>query len=525
MTLSRRDLVKMGVLGSAALALPLERVATAQSVLDNRMPASQLPKPFTVPFSVPPVAVPYRSDDTTDYYKIWMREQTAEILPGFQTPVWAYGGSVPGPTVEVNQGRKVVIRHINALPQVHPVLGYTPWTSVHLHGHASLPQYDGYASDITNPGQYKDYRYGNFQPARTLWYHDHGVHHTAENVYMGLAAQYHLLDPLERSLPIPHGDYDLPLIISDAMFTKTGELLLDNNDESGVYGDVVLVNGRPWPALKVKRRKYRFRVLNASVSRGYRLSLDSGEPFTFIGTDAGLMPVPQTARDFRLGMAERYEVVIDFAKYRVGRRIVMRNSSPKNNINFENTSKVMAFDVVGDDFDPTDNTVPAVLNPDNVAMALSPSQSVKTRRFNLKRSNGMWTINGRTWEDVVASRFTYVEANPTHDTVEIWELANTSGGWFHPLHIHLVDFQVLDRNGRPPFAYERGPKDVVYVGENETVRVLMKFEGIGKYMIHCHNLVHEDHDMMTQFEVLDPSQAGDDPLGDPCKSLPELDDL
>jgi hypothetical protein len=119
-----------------------------------------------------------------------------------------------------------------------------------------------------------------------------------------------------------------------------------------------------------------------------------------------------------------------------------------------------------------------------------------------KREGGQWTIDGQTWEDVVNSGFTRVVANPKLGDVEIWELENSSNGWFHPVHIHLVDFQILDRNGGPPLPYEHGPKDVVYVGEGETVRVLMRFgPQVGRYMMHCHNLVHEDHDMMVQFEV------------------------
>ena len=114
-------------------------------------------------------------------------------------------------------------------------------------------------------------------------------------------------------------------------------------------------------------------------------------------------------------------------------------------------------------------------------------------------------------------------ANPNRGDVEIWELENKSGGWFHPVHIHLIDFKILDRNGKPPFAYERGPKDVVYVGEGETVRVIMQFEGRGKYMMHCHNLVHEDHDMMVQFEVIDPAGPGDDPLGTPARPLADVE--
>ncbi len=523
--LSRRDVLKFGVLGSAAVALPLERSARAGALLPTRMPASKLPAPFTVPFTQPPVLAPYAANGTTDYYKISMEPVMADVLPGFKTPLWGYNGLVPGPTISVEQGRKVVMRQVNNLPAVHPSLKYTPWTSVHLHGSASLPEYDGYASDITNPGQYKDYRYPNVQAARTLWYHDHGLHHTAENVLQGLAAQYHLHDPLEASLPIPHGEFDVPLIVSDAMFDDTGALLWNNHDQSGMYGDVILVNARPWPLMKVKRRKYRFRLLNASISRSYAWSLDTGDAMTVIGTDAGLMPRPQSVKSFRQGMAERYEIVIDFAKYPVGKRVVLKNTSPKNNINYTNTNKVMAFEVIGDAFDPTDNSIPAVLNPANPVMSLTESMAVATRRIDVIRKNGMWTINGHTWDDVVASGFTLTEANPRNGDVEIWEIRNPSGGWFHPVHIHLIDFRILDRNGKPPMPHELGPKDVVYVGENETVRVLARFEGRGKYMIHCHNLVHEDHDMMTQFEVLDAATPADDPLSDPCKQLPEQDDL
>jgi FtsP/CotA-like multicopper oxidase with cupredoxin domain len=522
MTLSRRDVLKVGVFAGAALVLPLERSVRAATVTPPRLAASKLPLPFTVPFHVPPVLSPYRTDETTDYYKIYMKPFLADIVPGLKTPMFGYNQSYPGPTIHANQGRSVVMRQVNALPEVHPTLKYTPWTSVHLHGSPSDPEYDGYASDVTNPGQYKDYHYPNTPTGRTLWYHDHGVSHTAENVQMGLAAQYHLYDPLERSLPIPHGEFDVPLIVSDAMFQPSGELLIDNHDQSGMYGDVILVNGRPWPAMKVKRRKYRFRLLNASVSRSYNFFLDSGDKFTVIGTDGGLMPHPAPVTTLRQGMAERYEIVIDFRKYPVGRRIVLGNRSPKNNINYPNIDKVMAFDVIGDAFNPTDNAIPDVLNPGNPVMGLTVADAVQTRRFDFVREHGQWTINGKTWDDVVASNFSYVAASPKQGDVELWEIRNLSGGWFHPVHIHLVDFKIVDRNGRPPFAYEAGPKDVVYTGENETVRLLMRFEGRGKYMMHCHNLVHEDHDMMTQFEVVSDSGA-DDPLSDPCSSLPEQD--
>jgi FtsP/CotA-like multicopper oxidase with cupredoxin domain len=522
--ISRRDALKLGALGSAALLIPLERSAqTKGGAASDRLPTSGLPAPFTVPFAVPPVLQPVRRDDTTDYYQLWQQEKAVEILPGRLTPIYGYNGITPGPTIVAQRGRPVVVQQINTLPQKHATLGYTPWSSTHLHGSASLPQYDGYASDVTQPGEWKNYHYPNIQDARTLWYHDHGVHHTAENAYMGLAAQYHLHDDNEQSLGLPRGSYDVPMILKDAMFAKDGSLLYADNSHSGLYGDVILVNGKPWPAMRVERRKYRFRVLNASISRSYRLQLSTGEPMTVIATDGGLMPGPQNVGDFRIGMAERYEVVIDFSKYKIGQRVVLRNLQPPNNINFPNTDKVMAFDVVSDATSLDGNAVPDLLNPNQEVMGLTAADAVRTRDFRFERSPDpavkAWTINGTTWENVIQSDYKFCVADIGYDDVEIWRLFNKSGGWFHPVHIHLVDFQVLDRNGKPPFAYEKGPKDVVYVGEGESVRVLMRFTNQrGRYMMHCHNLVHEDHDMMTQFEV---GSGGDDPiLADAARSGP-----
>jgi FtsP/CotA-like multicopper oxidase with cupredoxin domain len=513
MHLNRRELLKLGAFGSAALLLPAERVARTEIALQNRIATSRLPAPFSVPLTVPPVLAPLRSTADTDFYAITQQAAAADILPGLKTTIWGYNGITPGPTIVAPRGRKTVVRHVNALPGVHPTLRYTVWTSTHLHGSASLPQFDGYASDITHPNQFKDYRYPNFQEARTLWYHDHGVHHTAENVWHGLAGQYHISDALEQSLPIPKGEYDVPLIITDALFNKDGSLLFTLEDDSGIWGDVILVNGRPWPVMQVERRKYRFRILGAAISRSWKFALDTGDQMAIIATDGGLMPRPQYVRSFRAASSERYEVVIDFAKYPIGKRVVLQNQSNKNNRSYLNTNKVMAFDVVANASDLSNNSVPAILNPDEPTMALQASQAVQTRKFLFAREHGEWTINGKTWKDVERSNYTYTLAKPKRGDVEIWEFRNTSGGWFHPVHVHLIDFKILSRNGQPPMPHELGPKDVVYVGENEVVRVLAQFNGCGKYMIHCHNLVHEDHDMMGQFEVVDPEADGDDPLG------------
>ena len=557
MSLSRRDLLKIAVAGGAAMTLPLERVAFTSGSA-KRMATSAMPKPFTLPFVTPPtlgssgsLSMPCPDGMTRSYprYDIVQRFGVADIMPGYKTPVFGYNGLVPGPTLRMNRGTPVAVRQANLLQQppaapyqnVAAPSSYTsdPWqrsTSTHLHGSASLPQYDGYASDITYPGQVKTYFYPNCQDARTLWYHDHGVHHTSQNAYNGLAGMYILHDRAEAGLGIPTGapgsasaPYDVPVIVKDAMFATDGSLIYDDNSESGIYGDVVLVNGVPWPVMDVEPRKYRFRILNASVSRSYKWQLHDGRapvPVTVIGTDAGLMPRPMTVSDFRHGMAERYEVIVDFANYR-GALLTLKNLLPPNNINYDTVKQVMQFRVARTD--PTTlagNAVPSgwqelVESPECMTWSESGllAQGVPVRKFQFIRTNGHWTINGETWENVIDSEYTHCMAEPDRNAVEIWELTNTSGGWFHPVHIHLVDFQVLSRNGSAAnvLPHEKGGKDVVYVGENETVRVAMRFAGPaagpgwpeprGRYMMHCHNLVHEDHDMMMQFSVGDPEHV------------------
>lgn len=557
MSMSRRDLLKIGVVGGAAMALPLERVAYTRGGAE-RMATSRMPRYFTQRLVTPTQILPSGTQEiicpdglphSYPRYDIAQQFSVVEIMPGYRTPVFGYNGITPGPTIRAHRGQPIAVVQTNLLHQPPPApyenvpmpSRYTsnPWqrsTSTHLHGSASLPQYDGYASDVSYPGQRKMYFYPNSQEARTLWYHDHAVHHTSQNAYNGLAAMYILHDDVEsgENLQIPTGavaacqQYDVPLVVRDAMFDTRGRLIYEDNSESGVYGDVILMNGVPWPYLDVEPRKYRFRILNASVSRSYTWQLWDGRapvPMTVIATDAGLMPKPQVVTDLRHAMAERYEVVIDFSKY-AGANLVLRNLLPKNNINYDGVKQAMQFRVGRTVTNTVHNAIPSgweeiVENAECMGWSEDglAAKNVVNRHFEFERSNGQWTINGETWDDVVDSDYTHCMAEPEPDSIEIWELSNPHGGWFHPVHIHLVDFQILSRNGsaanvRP---YERGPKDVVYVGEEETVKVAMRFAGpkadedwpapMGRYMMHCHNLVHEDHDMMMQFSVGDPDHA------------------
>jgi spore coat protein A, manganese oxidase len=520
MSLNRRDLLKLGglsALGAAGLAVPLGGGASTKSI--STLSATKFPKRYATPLQRPSVLTPYQADFSTPWdsgtggpahYNIVAKQGSAQIIPGLTTPVYAYNGQVPGPVIKVKKGVETVVRMRNHLPKAGPWGGAYD-ISTHLHGSESLPEFDGYAADTTAVGMMKDYHYPNSQAARTLWYHDHGQHWTAQNAYSGLAAQYHLHDDVEREL-LPQGEFDVPLTVTDAIFSATGSLQYQDNSHSGLWGDVILVNGSPWPVMKVKRRTYRFRILDASIARSYRWRLSNGMPLQVVATDGGLMPKGVALSSFRHGGAERYEVVIDFSKVPAGTRVELLNLSNDNNVDYDYTGKVMAFDVTADEVVTTDPTWNR--NYDGFSLAASEVMNLtrtgaeKVVRLRVERTDGQWAINDKTWVDVANSGYTQTVATPRVGETQVWEIENKSGGWFHPVHIHLIDFKIIGRTGGAGkvLPQEAGPKDVVYVGEGETVRLLCKFQTpsdrVGRYMVHCHNLPHEDHDMMQQFAVL-----------------------
>ncbi|XGW00087.1 MAG: multicopper oxidase family protein [Leptolyngbya sp. BL-A-14] len=544
MKLTRREAIKL--VGSGALLSPFSFPQPAQALFSPSVPR------FQEPLKRPPLLLPSKSNTTgtrpIDYYEITMQKAEVEILPGLKTKMWCYVGkglapSAVGPIIRQrggvepeDGGRTSVIRFANNLGTA-PEQGKdaTIATSIHLHGMASLPQYDGYATDLIQPGFFKDYFYPNDRAA-TLWYHDHAIHKTSRNVYMGLAGMYVVDDAKDRALNLPKGDYDIPLIIQDKKFDAAGQLVFDDHGQRSAFGDVVLVNGTPFPRLTVARRKYRFRLLNASPSRAYQLvlsqsekTLTGGDAFYVISTDAGLLekPVKMTAPfdTLLLGVGERYGLVIDFKDYPKGTKLYLHSPAFNNNVDVtSNTSVIMRFDIEEDATD--DSSLPEVLRQpfERLVDQIQPGQVVPTRTFRFERNGNQWKINNKTWDEK------HVEANPQPGTLEIWNLVNAGAGWLHPVHIHFVDLQIIDRNGRPPRPYERGWKDVFALDDFETVRVIAKFSAPldptpgkrpikGKYMMHCHNLVHEDHDMMTQFEI---GSGGDSPHSAPALPISEM---
>jgi spore coat protein A, manganese oxidase len=274
MGLSRRRVLQAGVIGGGAMLWPIatQSIARTQSSSSSEWLSPPM-QPFQRSFRVPPTLAPVASNNIagsngvqnftgTDYYEVTMRRASTQIQSGTSTEFWTYGGSAPGPTIRQRQNRQSIIRFINQLGSDTNSIPIS--TSVHLHGMASLPQYDGWANDLTPPGYYKDYIYPNNRAA-SLWYHDHAVHVTSRNAYMGLAGMYVVQDDFELSLALPKGAYDVPLILSDKILTSNGALFFDPDEVKDFWGDVILVNGIPWPKMSVQRRRYRFRQFKSEV--------------------------------------------------------------------------------------------------------------------------------------------------------------------------------------------------------------------------------------------------------------------
>ncbi|KAL1643179.1 hypothetical protein SLS61_009379 [Didymella pomorum] len=460
-------------------------------------------QPLAFGSEISPNTVPNSDGSLLDYYEVEIKPVDVQIYPNLgKTKLVGYNGEVPGPTFRMRQGREAVVRFINK---------GTLANSVHLHGSYSRAPFDGWADDTTDPGQYKDYYYPNRQNARTLWYHDHAIDHTAKNAYFGQAGFYILSDAQEDALGLPSDKFDLPLALAAKRYNSDGSLWDPeaNGETTSVFGDVIHVNGVPWPYHNVEPRKYRLRFLNTGISRSYQLYFESSDaagkqiPFTVFASDAGLTLNPVQTNDLYISDAERWEVIFDFTSY-AGKNVTVRNSRKvAADEDYNSTDQVMRF-VVGDKVsDPsrTDN-LPNGLPQTLRNVPFPPAHAPTEYNFKFEHSNGKWEVNGITWSAGIDQR---ILAKPERGAVQKWTLANSAGGWSHPIHIHLVDLQITARSGGRGalMPYEKvALKDVMWLDVNEQIDVVARYAPWdGVYMFHCHNLIHEDHEMLAAFNV------------------------
>jgi spore coat protein A, manganese oxidase len=545
--------------GGGALSLVPAR-ATGQGLTGAGL------KKFVDALPVPGVIAPSGILDGAPLFNVTMRQVKQKLHKNLPpTTVWGYNGLYPGPTFEVRRGEPIAVRWTNDLPSQHilpidtTLHGDEPPTPevrtvVHLHGAKVLPESDGYPEAWFTNGfgqtgpffETRTYHYPNDQAATNLWYHDHALGTTRLNVFTGLAGFYFIRDAVEDGLNLPAGAYEIPLLIQDRAFNADGSLFYPTQTPGDpeippvwvpeFFGDTVLVNGKVWPYLEVEPRKYRFRMLNGSNARFYHLTLNRstedgvslGQPgpaFHQIGTDGGLLPAPVTLSDLTMSPAERFDIVIDFSQEE-GEFFVLNNDAPAPFPDGTDVvpAEVMLFKVTKPLSQLDTSSLPRKLAGPT---PLNPATAVKTRDLVLTEQESVLTgspvvgLINAPWMDPVTE-------TPRAGSIEVWRIINTTGD-VHPIHVHLVQFQILDRQAfdttaypaalmftgprKQPPANERGAaKDMVQAFPGEVTRLIAKFDlptgtrakrgDKFRYVFHCHILEHEDNDMMRPYDVV-----------------------
>jgi spore coat protein A len=477
------------------------------------------------------LAIPRVLSDS--HVRIPIREAEVQVLPGAKTRMWTYGGTFPGPTIRRRAGQRTRVTFDNELPAAVGEM------TAHLHGGHNRTQFDGQPGGLTashpvsfycqiprglsprasgndlliEPGASKTYVYdlmedGRPERAAFEWYHDHRLDHTARNVWHGLAGMWIVDDELDSSLPLPSGERDIPLMIADRSFDRHNQLTDPFTDRrppaDGIDGHVVLVNGVFMPHHRVTARRYRLRILNVSQFRAYNLFLSNGAPMVQIGTDSGLMPRPVRRREVLLGPAERAEVVVDFSGA-AGEAVELRSGPRHDGKHALGTRPYVGATMqfrVGREHLPDRTRVPRRLRPLPAwtrEVKRAPDRTWKITVGGLFKTT--WLINGKTFNPARADAF------PVIGTTETWEIVNSTDV-AHMMHIHHTDWYLLSRDGKPPPPWEDCLKETFFVYPGERIVVAGHFsDHTGKFVIHCHMLDHEDHGLMTQFEVVRPGEG------------------
>jgi FtsP/CotA-like multicopper oxidase with cupredoxin domain len=460
--------------------------------------------------------------------RIPIREAEAQIFPGAKTKLWTYGGSFPGPTVRRPAGERTEVSFHHELPAAAGEL------SVHLHGGHNRTQFDGQPGGLTKsqphslfcriprglsarasgndlllaPGERKTYVYDLIEDGRPersafQWYHDHRLDRTSPHTWRGLAGMWIVDDDFDAALPLPRGERDIPLMIAERTFDRDNQLTDPftglRPPADGVVGHSVLVNGAFMPHHWVSARRYRLRILNVSPFRSYNLRLSNDAPMVQIATDSGLMPAPVRRREILLGPAERVEVIVDFAAAS-GETVELRSSarhSGRNAVGARTYAGALMQFRVGSERVPDQTRVPRRLRP-------LPAWTKKAKRQPDHRweitIGGLfkttWLINGKSFNPARADAF------PKLGTTETWEIHNRTSV-AHLMHLHHTDWYLLARDGKPPPPWEDCLKDTFFVYPGEKILLAGHFsDHSGKFVIHCHMLDHEDHGLMSQFQVV-----------------------
>lgn len=514
MTISRRAFLKTAALAGGAATLGL---GPSRTRAGDVIPTPIRFRPFQAELPIPPVlarVAPFATAERIDptwlkrpiaYYDVVQKPGIAQIIPGVETPIWGYQGIYPGPTIRARAGEPLLVRQHNELGAE---------LSVHQHGGHTRTEWDGWPNDFIPEAGYKDYVYPMALPdgdpaeaPSTMWYHDHGMDVTGPHVYRGLAGFFLATDDVEDGLVergvLPGPAAELPLLLQDRTLLADGQLLYDPFAHDGFLGDLMVVNGKVQPFVKVRRRKYRLRLLNGANARFFELALSAGE-FLQVGADSWLLPRAVQRPTILLSGAERADVVVDFRNapaevFLIDLLSQKSGRGPGGNLQSPDRTlpgvPLLKFVVQGP-AEPNDASVgPGTLLRPNTA--IRADEVVATRTFKFVRRNGAWQINNQFFDP------DRTDATPRLGTAERWILENGSGGWWHPIHIHLEAQQLQSLSGRAPRPWEAYNKDTHLLGPGDTAEVFIKFRTYpGKFAFHCHNTEHEDMRMMGRFDVV-----------------------
>lgn len=427
--------------------------------------------------------------------KLIVQGNTAELLKGKTTQVFGYGNGVLGPTIKASMGETVNVELQNNLSEP---------TNVHWHGLILPADMDGHPVDLATAGSSKNFVLPVQQRAGTYWYHPHPHGLTARQVFNGLAGLFIVTDNEENALNLPSGAFELPLVIQDKRFSGSTLDYSPTMDEimTGYLGEQILVNGIHSPFHNVGPAWYRLRLLNGSTARVYNLAFSNGIRFQIIGSDGGLLQSPEEVSSLLLGPGERADILVNFSGFS-GKDVLLTSQKFDNSTQGKQTFTILKFRVTLPDTHSFQ--LPSSLS---VIMPLMEASASRTRLFDIAgmgdsmggmQMEGMHTINGKVFD------MNRVDETVQAGAIEVWEFDNMMGDEIHPMHIHGVQFQVMERMGgrNSIIASEKGWKDTVLLLPGEKVRLIMKFpEYKGKFVLHCHNLEHEDDGMMLNYEIV-----------------------
>ena len=528
--------------------------------------------PFVAPLNVMPIAQPVDGSSLVpppdpmahQRYsefppKKFYTQHISEFLwhyhpdPPYNNGTWSWGfnGMTPGETFYVNYGEPILVRRFNDLPPVGS--GYAtfplPSVTIHTHNGHQASESDGIPQDYFDPGEFWDYHYTNFpagfdvtETMGTLWYHDHREDFTAPNVYAGLTGFYLLFDEFDSNNELdknpdasrlPSGKYDVPLILHDVQFDQFGQVVWDFSNPMpnggnqqpgptyttfGMIGDRYTVNRTIQPYFQVEARKYRFRILNGGPSRLYNLFLQTDSDnkkatnFVVLSNDGNMYTEPRIQDSIEIWVAQRQDVVIDFSDFSPGDYVYLSNrlgmkqdGSGPNGRDLSPGDQIMRFDVIrrtGADH----SKIPSKLRQ---MPTVDLRQVRRERLFVFDYTNGLFTVNGRLFD---ANR---VDASIEQGSAELWTFRNAGNSWVHPVHTHFEEFHILEVDGKPVLPGDPlfCRKDVVALGPNMEVKFFGRWRDfLGKHVMHCHNVVHEDHAMMIRWDIVPKGQG--DQVGD-----------